>query len=39
MTEDASEDDRYSVTFVNRRRVLLAVGGIVLTIDGILGLT
>jgi peptidoglycan-N-acetylglucosamine deacetylase len=31
MTEDASEDDRYSVTFVNRRRVLLAVGGIVLT--------
>ena len=31
MTEVPSEDDRYSVAFVNRRRVLLAVGGIVLT--------
>ena len=31
MTEVPSQDDRYSVTFVNRRRVLLAVGGIVLT--------
>jgi peptidoglycan/xylan/chitin deacetylase (PgdA/CDA1 family) len=31
MTELRSEDDRYSITFVNRRRVLLAVGGIVLT--------
>lgn len=32
MTEITSDDDdRYSVTFVNRRRVLLAVGGIVLT--------
>jgi len=31
MTEAASDDDLPSVTFVNRRRVLLAVGGIVLT--------
>jgi peptidoglycan/xylan/chitin deacetylase (PgdA/CDA1 family) len=31
MAEVTSDDDRYSVTFVNRRRVLLAVGGIVLT--------
>jgi peptidoglycan-N-acetylglucosamine deacetylase len=31
MAEVTSDDDQYSVTFVNRRRVLLAVGGIVLT--------
>ena len=31
MAEVTSYDDSYSVTFVNRRRVLLAVGGIVLT--------
>jgi peptidoglycan-N-acetylglucosamine deacetylase len=31
MAEVTSYDDSYSVTFINRRRVLLAVGGIVLT--------
>jgi peptidoglycan-N-acetylglucosamine deacetylase len=31
MTEATPDDDEYSVTFVNRRRVLLAVGGLVLT--------
>jgi peptidoglycan-N-acetylglucosamine deacetylase len=31
MAEVTSGNDRYSVTFANRRRVLLAVGGIVLT--------
>jgi len=31
MTGVTSDDDRYSVTFVNRRRVLFAVSGIVLT--------
>ena len=31
MTGVSSDDDRYSVTFVNRRRVLLAAGGLVLT--------
>ena len=31
MAEVTSDDGNYSVTFVNRRRVLLAVGGIVLT--------